>query len=97
MFNDSDELVERIKDLTTMSVGRYQNIVDSQWKWLNLPCVESDIELANWWMEDNMDVTWRKLWSVPQRMTPTKLKLIKEKELKKLKKVHQDGDCEIYV
>ena len=94
VFKGNDDLISKIKDLTTMSANRYENIVDSQWKWLNSPCKEVGICLKNWWMEDNFDETWVRVWSIPQRMTDAKKKWIEEqKKPRETLWKSEDGSC----
>ena len=56
LFSTGDELKSRIMDLKFASSGKYEKIIEQQWKWLNSETDEGDFHLRNFWLEDNISV-----------------------------------------
>lgn len=99
MFSTEEELRSMLIDLQTMSDKRFENIVQSQYNFLNTPTVEAGCELKNWWLEDNLQY-WIDICQIPQRMTPFKIQYIEEMNKKNMNnKVwsNEDGSCGIFV
>lgn len=82
LFNDSNELYEKIKWFQTMSSSVYESIIENQWKWLNSPNNEGGWNSSNWWLESNYD-PWIKLWKM--RKKSSKILISKYIEMKKEK------------
>ena len=66
LFKDADDLYDKIMKFKTGSVGVYESIVKSQWKFLNSKHEECGIKSPNWWMEDNIGV-WMRLFNMRKR------------------------------
>lgn len=80
LFNDSNDLLEKIQWLQKMSANVYSSIIDDQWKWLNSPHNEGGWNSPNWWLENNYE-PWIKLWRM--RHKSSEISLAKYIEIKK--------------
>lgn len=98
MFSTEEELRSMLIDLQTMSDKRFENIIQSQYNFLNTPTVEAGCELKNWWLEDNLQY-WINVCQIPQRMTPFKMEYIEAMNKKNMRQVwsNDDGSCGIYI
>jgi hypothetical protein len=56
LFNDGNELKEKLLKLKFSSVGLYQSMIEQQWIWLNSPCHEGSFDIKNFWLEDNLNI-----------------------------------------
>ena len=56
LFSSSDDLKQKLLKLKFSSGKIYTNSIDRQWRWLNKPCHEGDVDLRNFWLEDNLNV-----------------------------------------
>lgn len=56
LFADQNELKEKLLAFKTWSTDKYNDCVETQWKWLNSPCHEGDFDLKNFWLEDNINI-----------------------------------------
>lgn len=56
LFNNGNELKEKLLEIKFASVGWYQKLVETQYKWLNTPCKEGDFNIKNFWLEDNLGI-----------------------------------------
>jgi len=45
----------------------YENIITKQWKWLNSPHEEGDFKINNFWLEDNIETVWLKIFKLRQK------------------------------
>lgn len=88
LFNNAEELQEKLMKLKTGSVGIYSKMIQSQWKFLNSPHKECGISSPNWWMEDNIDV-WMKLFNMRK-----KSKVVSISRASHLKEMNSKGDEE---
>lgn len=66
LFSNGEELKKKLQKLKFMSVGEYTKIIDQQWKWLNSPCKEGNFNIANFWLEDNLNI-WVDLFKLRQK------------------------------
>ena len=98
MFSTEEELRSMLIDLQTMSDKRFENIIQSQYNFLNTSTVEAGCELKNWWLEDNLQY-WIDICQIPQRMTTFKMQCLEEMSKRNLKKVfsNENGDVAIFV
>lgn len=56
LFNDGEDLKEKLMKLKFGSNGIYEKMIVNQWNWLNSPCHEGDFDLKNFWLEDNLNI-----------------------------------------
>ena len=82
LFNNADDLLEKIQWLQKMSASVFGDIIENQWKWINSPHKEGGWNSPNWWLESNYE-PWIKLWQM--RHKSSELSLAKYIESKKRK------------
>lgn len=66
LFDDSEDLYNKLMKLKYGSVGIYEKMIEQQWRFLNSPHEECGIKSPNWWLEDNIGV-WIKLFSMRKK------------------------------
>lgn len=66
LFNDSNDLKDKLLKLKFASTGVYHDMIERQWKWLNSPCKEGDFNIRNFWLEDNLNI-WIDLLRLRQK------------------------------
>lgn len=82
LYSSSDELLEKVLKLKSMSSTVFEDIIRRQYRFLNSPFQEVQCSLKNWWLEDNMDI-WMKLFRLPYKSmlcSLDKFREVKERE-----------------
>ena len=85
LYSSQDDLYEKLRKLKDMSANVFSKKLETQWRWLNSPTVESNWRLNNWWLEDNMWL-WFKLFRMQKKAIPVSVKKYCEIQRKKLQK-----------
>lgn len=83
LFDDAKELKEKLIKFKFSSSGSFRKIIEDNWKWLNSPHHEGDVDIRNYWLEDNMNV-WEPIFHL--RKKPIQLSFNKFCMLKKEQK-----------
>ena len=81
-FKDATDLYNKLMKFKSISAHVFEDIIESQWNWINTRHKECGIESPNWWLEDNMK-PWIRLFSM--RKKPKLLSLAKFIEFKNKK------------
>lgn len=66
LFDNQEELKDKLMKLKFGSAGVYQKMVEQQWRWFNTPCHEGDFDLKNYWLEDNLNI-WLDMFRLRQK------------------------------
>ena len=82
LFNDGNDLKEKLLKLKFSSMGAYESIIENQWKWLNSPCHEGDFDIKNFWMEDNKDI-WIDLMQLRDKTVPGFVSIYRRKKMER--------------
>ena len=56
LFDDENELKEKLLKLKFMSSGAYRSIIEENWRWFNSKKTDGDFEIRNGWLEDNLNI-----------------------------------------
>ena len=67
LFDTPEELKEKLTYLKFATPSIYENIITKQWKWLNSPHEEGDFKINNFWLEDNIETVWLKIFKLRQK------------------------------
>lgn len=79
LFNDGNELKEKLLKLKFSSVGLYQSMIEKQWSWLNSPCHEGSFDIKNFWLEDNLNI-WLDLMRMRDKYSKCSLSMYLRKK-----------------
>ena len=82
LFNDGNDLKEKLLKLKFSSMGVYESIIENQWKWLNAPCHEGDFDIKNFWLEDNKDI-WIDLMQLRDKTVPGFVSIYRRKKMER--------------
>jgi hypothetical protein len=86
LFNDGNELKDKLLKMKFGSVGAYSQMIENQWKWLNTPCHEGDFDIRNFWMEDNLNI-WLDLMKLRNKTLSCSMQLYLNKKKAQQEKV----------
>lgn len=56
MFDDQNDLQEKLMKLKFSSMGAYKKMVEHNWSLINAPHEDGDFQLQTSWMENNLGV-----------------------------------------
>ena len=56
MFDDQNDLQEKLMKLKFSSMGAYKKMVEHNWNLINAPHEDGDFQLQTSWMENNLGV-----------------------------------------
>jgi hypothetical protein len=56
LFDNENELKEKLLKLKFMSAGAYRSIIEENWRWFNSPKIDGDFNIKNGWLEDNLGI-----------------------------------------
>jgi hypothetical protein len=82
LFDDQNELKDKLLKLKFSSNGVYKSIIESNWKIFNSPKRDGDFNVKNWWLEDNLGI-WVDLFRLKQKAPLCSMKLFLEAKHKK--------------
>ena len=74
LFDNADELKDKLTKFKWQSAGAYQKTIEKQWKWLNTPTTEGDFQIKNFWLEDNLPNVWAPIFKMRQKGLQLSLK-----------------------
>ena len=74
LFDDGNELREKLMKLKFSSAGVYRKIIEENWKWFNTPTRDGDFNIKNGWLEDNLNI-WVDLFRLKPKAPTCSMKL----------------------
>ena len=99
-FKDADDLYNKLMKFKGISAHVFEDIIESQWRWLNSKHNECGIESPNWWLEDNLH-PWIKLFSMrpkPSLLSFGQYLAMKNKHLQQnIMFADEENDVYIYI
>ena len=78
LFDNADELKEKLIKLKFLSNGAYKNIIENNFKWLNSPHEDGDFKLVNYWLDDNIRI-WCELFMLRKKTISINFDLFKKR------------------
>ena len=90
LFDDGNELKDKLLKLKFSSTGAYGQIIEDNWKWLNSPKRDGDFNIKNGWLEDNLGI-WIELFKLRPRAPICSMKIFWEQQLKKKNEIEQNS------
>lgn len=74
LFDDGNELKDKLTKLKFMSTGSYKSIIEENWRWFNTPRKDGDFFIKNGWLEDNLGI-WIDMFRLKPRAPLCSMKL----------------------
>lgn len=99
LFNNSEDLHKKLLEFKFMSVGKFESMIEAQWRFLNTPHNECGIPANSWWMEDNISA-WMAVFGMKKKAPTVSLskfiEAVKQQEEKnKTTTMYENGNLKV--
>lgn len=90
LFDNGDELKDKLLKLKFASAGVYRSIIDENWKWFNSPKRDGDFNIKNGWLEDNLNL-WVDMFKLKPRAPVCSMSLYCQHKQAKEQEISQNS------